>query len=429
LYLDLVVDPSESRPPADELARHVASRCWPAVIVVNVAPDSGDNVRWLAWGILAQLGKERDLHGGTAAGHEAWALAEIWLQAHRTSALIVLGAEGLSGRLWRMLARLTASAELTVLLVNSTLTLVQSQRRLLHRAGPFERIDSSTFSAWTEQQLKQRPAEVVVIPTTGRRFPAVPADDVPFFREACRRLLSAQDFAIVDDAYIQGFRDTQAWLADQREPLLEEHTGEFLTHLIRSASGLHEALTRLRGAQAASWRHGWHLKVRVNPLLAAHSTEPIGFDPRQAVRDLNGYVAPQIAALGVLALRTRLPPVRLADFNSDDLIHDCRELDLDGEALAFTAEEAALLRAHALSMQRQGHPADGPLFCRRDGTRLPPAALQQTLRRAAKETGIQLTQAWSPPAHLQHGYWMRRRGLSIQPFDGRARGDRLRPSE
>ncbi len=136
-----------------------------------------------------------------------------------------------------------------------------------------------------------------------------------------------------------------------------------------------------------------------------------------------------IAALGVLALRTRLPPARLARFNCDQLANDCRELDLDGETLVFSGEESALLRAQVLSMKRQGHPADGPLFCRVDGSRMPPNALQQRLRRAAKETGLQLTQAWSPPVHLEHGYWMRRRGLSIQSFAGRRRGDWLTPSE
>jgi hypothetical protein len=85
------------------------------------------------------------------------------------------------------------------------------------------------------------------------------------------------------------------------------------------------------------------------------------------------------------------------------------------------------LRAQLLSVQRQGHPADGPLFCRRDGTRTTPSALQQTLRRAARETGLQLTRGWSPPLNAEHGYWMRRRGLSIQPLTGHARDARLRP--
>jgi hypothetical protein len=429
LYLQPAREAYDSDDAPDEMARRVASRCWPAVIVVNAPPDSGSNISWLAWGILRQLGKEHDLHGGTAAGHESWALAEIWLRAQRTSALIVLGAEALSGRLWRMLARLTTSCEITVLLVNSTHTLAQSQRRLLHHAGPFERTDPTAFSAWAQLQLHEHPAELEVTPRPFKRFPSVPADEVPFFRERCRQLLSDQDFMTVDDAYLEAFRDARAWLADRTEPLLEEDVGEFLARLIRTAGDLDEKLTRLRGAQAGFWRDEWHLKVRVNGLVAAHSTEPVDLDMRQAVRTLNGYVAPQIAALGVLALRTRLHPARLATFNSNQLVRDCRELDLDGETLVFSVEESALLRAQVLSMKRQGHPADGPLFCRVDGSRMPPNALQQSLRRAAKESGLQLTQAWLPPVHLEHGYWMRRRGLSIQSFAGRRRGDWLTPSE
>lgn len=429
LYLQPAPEAYNSDDAPDEMARRVASRCWPAVIVVNAPPDSGGNISWLAWGILKELGKEHDLHGSTAAGHESWALAEIWLRAHRTSALIVLGAEALSGRLWRMLARLTTAGELTVLLVNATHTLVQSQRRLLHRAGPFERTDHMAFSAWAELQLHQRRAEPQAMSMPFKRFPSVPADEVPFFRERCRELLSNQDFTTVDDAYLEAFRQARAWLANRTEPLLEEDVGEFLARLVRTAADLHEKLTRLRGAQAGFWRNEWHLKVRVNALVAAHSTEPVDLDAHQAVRTLNGYVAPQIAALGVLALRTRLPPARLAMFNCDHLDRDCRELELDGESLAFAAEESALLRAQLLSMTRLGHPPDGPLFCRLDGSRMPPKALQQRLRRAAKETGLQLTQAWSPPVNLEHGYWMRRRGLSIQSFAGRRRGDWLAPSE
>lgn len=407
----------------DVIARRVAAQCWPRVIVVNVAPDIGERAVRLAWGILEQLGKDPDLHGTTAATHENWSFAEIWLQAHATTTLIVLGAERLNARLWRRLASLTAAGDLTLLLVNQTSTLMQAQRQLLEPAEAlFARTDDETFASWAEIELQQPTTEPAPDTSTSRpaMFPAVPADDIPFFRESCRRLLTRDDFAIVDDAYVQGFHHTHGWLHDPREPLLEEHAGAFLTDLVRHAGGIHEQLTLMRGAQAAFWRNGWLLKIRIDALLAAHRTEPVSFDPQHAVHQLNGYTAPHVAALGVLALRTRLPPARLALLNTDQLTDDCTSLNLGDEPITIPAAEARLLHAHVLNARRRGHAANGPLFCQKDGTRMRPHALQQHLRRAAAETGLPLTQNWSPPLDRQHTHWMHRRGLTLQRLAGHA---------
>src|SRR4051812_5756967 len=117
LHLQPAADNAYSdREPLDEIARRVGARCWPRVIVVNAAPDIDQRALRLAQAILEQLGKDPDLHGGTAATHENWSLAEIWLRAHDTTTLIVLGAEHLNARLWRRLAALTRSGEITVAL-------------------------------------------------------------------------------------------------------------------------------------------------------------------------------------------------------------------------------------------------------------------------------------------------------------------------
>lgn len=412
------------RDPPDEIARRVGARCWPRVIVVNAAPDIGQRALRLAQAILEQLGKDPDLHGGTAATHENWSLAEIWLRAHDTTTLIVLGAEHLNARLWRRLAALTRSGEITVALISQTHALVQAQRQLLEPAdggSSISTVDHDTFCTWAEHQL-QSPTTEPAGPATSRpaMFPAVPPDDVPFFRETCRRLLSHHDFAIVDDAYVEGFEHTQAWLDDPPAPLLEEHAGAFLADLVRHAGGIHEQLTLMRGAQSAFWRNGWLLKLRIDSLLAAHRTEPVGFDSAHAAHQLNGYTTPHIAALGVLALRTRLPPARLALINADQLTDDCTSLNLGDQTIQLPDGEARLLRAQVLNAGRHDHSPNGPLFCHKDGTRMRPHALQQHLRRAAAETGLRLTQHWSPPLDRQHTHWMHRRGLTLQRLAGHA---------
>ena len=176
----------------------------------------------------------------------------------------------------------------------------------------------------------------------------------------------------------------------------------------------------MRGAQAAFWRNGWLLKLRNNALLAVHGTEPVGFDPHHAAHQLNGYTTPHIAALGVLALRTHLPPARLALINADQLTDDCTSVNLGDQTIQIPDAEARLLRAQVLNAGRQGHSPNGPLFCHKDGTRMRPHALQQHLRRAAAETGLRLTQHWSPPLDRQHTHWMRRRGLTLKRLAGHA---------
>lgn len=250
-------------------------------------------------------------------------------------------------------------------------------------------------------------------------FPAVPRDDVPFFIETCHELLSPEDRSSVDDAYIRGFRDARAWLAGTCEPLLEEQVGAFLLGLVGDVADVHEQLIRIRGAPAGFWRKGWLLKVRVDALMAAHRTALAATDRQHELRMLNGFVAPRVAALALLALRTRLPPARLAVLNADQLTNDST-LDLGGETISFEPDESILLRAQLLDAERNVHPANGPLFCDRLGRRMTANRLQQTLRRAAVDSGLPLTQTWSPPVDRHHSHWMHRRGLSIQPLSANA---------
>jgi len=403
-----------------EVIRRVAAQCWPQVVVVNVPPDIGKSVVRLATSILAQLGKDFDLHH---SGHakENWALAEVWLRAHGTTSLVVLGAQTLDVGLWRKLISPTTSSERSVVLVNSGSPLSREHRRLLELPGEsIARIDDEMLRDWADELL-DGPNVRFRRPCADREcesFPAVPADDVPFFIETCHELLTADQYATVRDAYMEGFREADGWLACPRDGLLEEHVAAFLVGLVRDVADLHEQLTRLRGAQVGFWRNGWLLKISVDALIAAYRTEEGHFGRQRELRLLNGFVAPRIASVALLALRTRLSPARLAVLNADQLNDDCSTLDLGGERIHFEPEESALLRAQVLHSARRGHPANGPLFCTHAGARVAAGVLQQNLRRAAVDTGLPLTQTWSPPADRHHSHWMHRRGLSVQRLTG-----------
>lgn len=422
--LHLALEPDQRAERLGEVhavVRRVERHCSPQVVVVNIAPDIGGSVVRLATSILAQLGKDFDLHHSGAAS-ENWALADVWLRAHRTASLVILGAESLNASLWRKLVAQAASSGRGLLLVNGAGPLALEHRRLLNaRQTTIVQMDREMFQEWADELLNRelaRASHQAAAPTM--QFPAVPRDDVPFFIETCHELLSAEDFKAVDAAYIQGFRDARAWLAGLREPLFEEQVGAFLLGLVGDVADVHEQLTRIRGAQAGFWRKGWLLKVRVDALIAAHRSAPAAMDRQHELRMLNGFVAPRVAALALLALRTRLPPARLAVLNADQLTNDCSTLDLGGETISFEPEESILLRAQILDAERNGHLANGPVFCDRLGRRMTPNRLQQTLRRAAVDTGLPLTQTWSPPVDRHHSHWMHRRGLSIQPLSANA---------
>lgn len=398
------------------VVRRVEAHRFPEVVVVNIAPDIGGSVLGVATSILARLGKDFDLHHGGDGANENLALADVWLRAHRTASLVMLGAESLSASMWRKLISQSAVAGRGLLLVSGTGSLALEHRRLLNaRSTTVARMDREMLQQWAAELLDGAPARASSPPVSpaSNPFPAVPRDDVPFFIETCHELLSPEDRSSVDAAYIQGFRDAHAWLAGPLEPLLEEQVGAFLLGLVGDVADVHEQLTRIRGAQAGFWRKGWLLKVRVDALIAAHRTTPAATDRQHELRMLNGFVAPRVAALALLALRTRLPPARLAVLNADQLTNDCSTLDLGGENISFEPDDSILLRAQLLGAERKGHPPNGPLFCSGLGRRMSAGHLQQALRRAAVDSGLPLTQTWSPPLDRHHSHWMHRRGLSI----------------
>lgn len=422
LYLDPATYPSDylasNGGEPHEVARRVAVRCWPSVVAVNLPPDVGGSLPRLASSVLAGFGKDLDLGGGAPIpGKELWALSEVWLNAYRTAVLVVSGAEGLTAGLWGTLASLACDKR-AVVLVNRTSKLTRGQRLLLDgAAGPVERVDYAAFCDWEKAQTCQPAGRPTVHPSTPlpARFPAVPADDVPFFLETSRRVLSADEFVQVLNAYVRGFNEANRWLARRSRLLSQDDVGAFLTELIADVSDIHAQVTRLRGAQAGFWRNGWLLKMHAEALVVAHRTEPGTRDRQLELRILQGFVLPRVAAAVLLTLRARLTPVELAALDSEQLSDDCVLLELgDGESVNFDPEEAVFLRAHILHARRQGHPATGPLFRIQVGHRMTPHRIQQTLRRAAVDTGLPLTYASSPSLERRHAHWLRRRGLTVQ---------------
>jgi hypothetical protein len=410
-------DSADTPVPSTLSAARSAESALRRARLISIPPDAGSREVWVARALLVALGKDLALASAAMSNERGWALAAIWLRAHRVGTLFAIGIEHASAGSWRRLIDLVDKAGLDVWMLSETGRLSRGQRELM-TASPIETCAAAAFTRWAtskQPDLRQRAAEEQAR-LVAARFPAVPTVELPYFRDHCGRLLSSTEFEIVDHAYVSAFTRTAHWLgARDREELLEDHVGAFLADLVRDARGIHEQLTRLRGAQAAFWRKRWLLKIRPDALASAYALDHSRADGVADVALLNGYVSPRTAAIAAIALRTRLPPRRLAQLNADQVSSDCRQIDL-GDTVAALTNARPLVSAHRLDGQDRGHDASGALFCTTDGHRMRHQSIQALLRRTAVETGIPLTQAWSAPVDREHPFWMHRRGVSLQPL-------------
>ncbi len=133
------------------------------------------------------------------------------------------------------------------------------------------------------------------------------------------------------------------------------------------------------------------------------------------------YIQPKTSALAALSIATKLTPWQLAMLNADQIYAGRRwaraynAIDLGDRKLAVPAA-SLFLRAHDVDRDLRDAPPDGPLFTTSTGERLTAAGVQQQLRRVTRDIGRPLVSGWSSPTAQQHGHWMRRRGLSLQPL-------------
>lgn len=394
------------------------------VVCVEIPPRESVPLGALSLGILADLGKDLDREKQLTQ-RDAWRLARVWLNAEEIHALIIIGADQLDAATWHQLSDVCRRTPTpSVILIQHQPGLDRTQRELLHRERAFTSVPPATFHNWGGrfeaacEHASTAAAELAPAPKK-RTFPSVPDDEIPYFRAACRAALSKPDFRVVDDTYRKAYDSTWRWL-DGRRHLSEDHVGALLAGALLGMD-VNEQLTRLRGAQIAFLRHWWLLKVDVEALAAAyHVDSPAELD--DDVHDqLHAYAQPKTSALAALAIATSLPPGRLAMLNADQIDAGRRRdreynaVDLGDRKVAVPAA-SLFLRAHYLDRELRDQPPDGPLFTTSAGERLTAAGVQQQLRRVTRDIGRALVTSWSSPPAEQHGHWMRRRGLTLQPL-------------
>lgn len=418
-----VYDPDDAS-ESGRLARTVGR--FHGVVCVEIPPGEPRPLGALALAILQRLGKDLDREKQINQ-RDAWRLARVWLDAELIQALIIIGADQLEASTWKELVDVCRQMPTpSVILIQHQTGRDDAQRELLNSERAFTSVPPATFHEWGGRFI----AACEHAATAGsdderrekRRFPAVPDDEIPYFRAACRDALSTPDFRVVDDAYRKSFDSTFRWLQG-RQNLDEDQAGAFLAEQLSWRRDVNEQLTRLRGAQVAFLRHWWLLKVDVEALVAAyHVDAPLDIDDDVYER-LRAYVQPKTSALAALAIATKLPPGRLAMLNADQVYAGLAwhrssgydTVDLGDQVLPVSGA-SLFLRAHHLDRAMRDQPTDGPLFTTSTGQRLTAAGIQQQLRRITRDVALPLVAGWSPRTSQQHSHWMHRRGLTLQPL-------------
>lgn len=417
-----VDDPTDAG-ETGRVAREIGRR--PGAICVAIAPGESQPLGALGLAILERLGKDIDRERNLS-GRDAWRLARVWMNAEEIHALLVIGADRLDARTWSELADVGRQIPPpAVVLIQHDTGREQIRRKLLRSEKRFEPIASAQFHEWAERFLDACSGRSIA---TRRReaslvFPSVPHVDIPFFRSACRDVLSRDDFEIVDEAFRSAHGNATEWLVG-RHQITEDAAGAFLAGELRWAHDVNEQLTRLRGAQVAFLRRWWLLKVDLEALAAAHGVEPITDVDELARERLRTYVRPMMSALAALAVASKLPPGRLAMLNADQVYAarwsevpyhwDGYEMLNLGDRTIRLSGGMLFLRAHHVDRELRGQPHAGPLFTTGDGARLSETGVRQRLRRVSQDTGLRFISGWSPPIGRRHAFWMHRRGLSLQ---------------
>jgi hypothetical protein len=417
-----VYDPADAG-ETGHVAREIGSR--PGAIFVALAPGESQPVGALGLAILERLGKDIDRER-QISGNDAWRLARVWMNAEEIQVLIVVGADRLDPRTWTDLADVGHQIPPpAVVLIQHQTGHDRVQRQLLRSEKRFKNLTPPKFHEWAERCLAIYSGREPTLQSRirPRAFPSVPHVDVPFFRSACRDVLSREDFEVVDEAFRAAHDHASEWLAP-RHKVTEDAAGAFLAGELRWARDVNEQLARLRGAQVAFLRRWWLLKVDLEALAAAHGVEPIADIDEDASERLLAYAHPKVSALAALAVASNLPPGRLSMLNADQIYttgafevpflwEGYEQLNLGDRTIPLTGARL-FLRAHHLDRDLTGQPSNGPLFTTSEGDRLSAVGVRQWLRRVSHDTGLRFISGWSPPIQRRHAFWMHRRGLTLQ---------------
>lgn len=401
--LHVVADPDDSV----ELARMVAGLADRAAgrAVVHPTPRITSPTDFAA-DLLMAVGKRFDALRFEHAGSRAWPLVQVWFQAEEVRHLFVLRAARLGLPLLNKIVDAGGQMGLAVWLI-----------------GAHKGLLGVDASRWDTQAFGERWAASV---SSSREvdeggFPEVPDDDFVTFRSTCRRLLDPLSFERVDRVFCQSMDSTARGLEPRVGvgsglPMSASDVATQLQGLLVSSSSAAEALTRLRGAQAAYFLAGWLVSFPASECRIVHGMVPLGptLDPVTA-RRLRRLCDPSSTAAMALLLATDLRSAGLSSLNISDIDHEGAHVTVgDDHRFVLPPYARSLVRSLLIERVLAGGTGRDPLFaCWGTGERFHPEQLKSLLRKVCGATALAVgldreTSPWQEPAS-----WLRERRLDL----------------
>jgi hypothetical protein len=414
----VVEDPEDTR----ELAAFVAglSDRLEGRAVVHPTPLLATSSQ-LAAELLVALGKSFEALTAERCKARAWDLVDTWIAAERVRALFVLRAHLLAPALCQELVDLAKRAGLDLWLVG------QGGCAGLMPAGadtPHRLWDPASFvERWADIERSEH------LPDGHSGFPEVPGDEFVTFRASCRDLLDPASFERVDRVFCEAMATTLTWLRGwqgrQLQTLTEEvPIGDTATHLqglLVSSSSSSEAVTRLRGAQAAFFRFGWLVAYSPQAFAGTDTGTLLlrpSLDPGTATA-LRRLCTPQSTAVMALFLAVDLSTQAMSRLSLASIADDGGAVSIDSGRYSIPYYAQSLVRAQVIHRQREGAEAAHPLFAHptATGPRLA-RLLLDALRSVARKTSVSVGRA---DVHTSGGggeAWLEARHVSVSRLDG-----------
>lgn len=402
---------------APDLARRVEAVADRDRGMVVIAPKPyARTLDWLASDLQKALGKRRHVSGAARNEQERWRLCGVWLLAEEIREVVLLEAATVDTSRWHLLVErcLEAGCDLTLIVGGDELS--RGQREFSDSWGCTKLSVEEVLHEWSSH-VTDGPAAL-----PRQTFPQVPVADFTVFRARARDLLSKDDFETLDAAFLDGITvadTTFPWERDRDGKWDEAAIAGWLHETLGRIDTVDEALTRIRAAQVACFRRQCLLQLDYRRFaMQARDGAATRLTPELAQR-LRWYQQPRLAATGVLAIITGLPPGGLVELNVKDVAADGSSVQTVNGRRDVPEFARALLRAQLVDRASQGaRPSDalfgGEANGKERAERMGVRVMQRGYRILSVEIGVRLLGHWTKHESKLDPRWLSRHGVMIK---------------
>jgi hypothetical protein len=204
----------------------------------------------------------------------------------------------------------------------------------------------------------------------------------------------------------------------------EVPVGDVAAHLqglLVSSSCSSEALTRLRGAQAAFLRFGWLLAFSPEPFVGGDTGQLLlqpSLDVGTATR-LRRLCTPQSTAAMALFLGADLSAQTMSRLLLSSIADDGGDVTVDSGSFSIPDYAQSLVRAQVVQRRREGATPSDPFFVLPDATGpRRPVVLLESLRSVGRKTSISVGRSDSARSGAGGEAWLRARHVSVSRLGG-----------